>query len=152
MRHLTHDDVVKAIGLVDDVTIAKIIGTNATVDELAEAQAWITNDEPLINEGRPLPGGRVGELVDILAELEPSLDADEEADPPASAGLADAYGRPLALAKQNPLLLAVGGGFRHRRRSVSGSVQLPLRHRRLELRDFRGLRSLAVEGQHVAFA
>ena len=81
MRHLTHDDVVKAIGLVDDVTIAKIIGTNATVDELAEAQAWITNDEPLINQGRPLPGGRVGELVDILAELEPSLDADEEADP-----------------------------------------------------------------------
>jgi len=63
------------------VTIAKIIGTNATVDELAEAQAWITNDEPLINEGRPLPGGRVGELVDVLAELEPSLDADEEADP-----------------------------------------------------------------------
>ncbi len=81
MRHLTHDDVVKAIGLVDDVTIANIIGTNATVDELAEAQAWITNDEPLINEGRPLPGGRVGELVDVLAELEPSLDADEEADP-----------------------------------------------------------------------
>jgi len=81
VRHLTHDDVVKAIGLVDDVTIANIIGTNATVDELAEAQAWITNDEPLINEGRPLPGGRVGELVDVLAELEPSLDADEEADP-----------------------------------------------------------------------
>jgi hypothetical protein len=81
VRHLTHDDVVKAIGPVEDVTIGRIIGTNATVDELAEAQAWITNDEPLINEGRPLPSGRVGELIDILAELEPSLDADEEADP-----------------------------------------------------------------------
>ena len=29
-------------------------------------------------------------------------------------------------------------------------VQLPFRHRRLELRDFGGLRRLAVEGQHVA--
>src|SRR6266478_7826216 len=38
--------------------------------------------------------------------------------------------------------------------AVSGpypSVQLPFRHRSLELRDFGGLRRLAVEGQHVAF-
>src|SRR5215475_14239781 len=32
------------------------------------------------------------------------------------------------------------------------SVQLALRHRRLELRDLGGLRRLAVEGQHIAFA
>ena len=61
----------KAIGAADDVTIAQIIGTGATVDELAEAQAWMANDEPMMNAGRPLATGRVRELVDILAELEP---------------------------------------------------------------------------------
>jgi len=48
------------------------------VDELAEAQAWIVNDDPLLNDGKPLPGGRVRELIDILAELEPDEDVDEQ--------------------------------------------------------------------------
>ncbi len=59
------------------MTIAEIIGTGATADELAEAQAWIANDEPLMNAGKPLATGRVRELIDILAELEPSEDDDE---------------------------------------------------------------------------
>jgi hypothetical protein len=79
MRRLTRDDVIKAVGLADDVTIAEIIGTGAMVDELAEAQAWIANDEPLINAGKPLPSGRVGELIEILSELEP--EEDEETGP-----------------------------------------------------------------------
>lgn len=69
MRRISRDDAIKAIGRADDVAIAQIIGTGATVDELAEAQAWIANDEPLVNAGKPLPSGRVGELVDILSEL-----------------------------------------------------------------------------------
>jgi hypothetical protein len=79
MTQLTRDDVVKAIGEADDVTIAEIIGTGATAEELAEAQAWIVNDEALVNAGKPLPSGRVGELVEILTELEPN--EDEEAGP-----------------------------------------------------------------------
>ena len=79
MQRLTQEDVIKAIGRVDDVTIAQIIGINATADELAEAQAWIVNDDPLLNAGRPLATGRVRELVDILAELEPDDDDDREA-------------------------------------------------------------------------
>jgi hypothetical protein len=47
------------------------------VDELAEAQAWIANDEPLLNAGRPLATGRVRELLDILAELDPDEETDE---------------------------------------------------------------------------
>ena len=70
MRRITKDDAIKAVGAADDVVIAQIIGTGATVDELAEAQAWVANDEPLMNAGKPLPSGRVGELVDILSELE----------------------------------------------------------------------------------
>ena len=67
---------IKAIGAADDVTVAQIIGTGATVDELAEALAWIANDEPMMNSARPLATGRVRELVDILAELETDDDDD----------------------------------------------------------------------------
>jgi hypothetical protein len=77
MNRLTRDDVIRAVGEVGDVTIAEIIGTGATAEELAEAQAWIVNDEPLMNAGRPLPSGRIGELVEILEELE--TDEDDEA-------------------------------------------------------------------------
>ena len=56
MRRLTRDDVTKGVG--GRRTIAQIIGTGATVDELAEAQAWIVNDEPLMNAGKPLASGR----------------------------------------------------------------------------------------------
>lgn len=76
MTRLTRDDAIKMIGEIDDVAIAEIIGTGATVDELTEAQAWIANDEPLMNAGRQLPSGRVGELVEILTELEADEDDD----------------------------------------------------------------------------
>jgi hypothetical protein len=79
MKQLTRDDVITAVGEVDDVTIAEIIGTGATAEELAEAQAWTVNDDPLLNAGKPLPSGRVRELVDILAELEADEDDDKEA-------------------------------------------------------------------------
>jgi hypothetical protein len=78
-ERVTRDDVIKAIGAADDVTIAQIITTGATVDELAEAQAWMANDEPMMNSGRPLATGRVRELVDILADLEPDDDDDHDA-------------------------------------------------------------------------
>jgi hypothetical protein len=77
MTRITREDVVRTAGDIDDALIAEIIGTGATVEELAEAQAWIDNDEALMNMGRPLPNGRVGELVEILSELEAS-DAGED--------------------------------------------------------------------------
>jgi hypothetical protein len=70
MTPITRADVTRAVSQADDITIAKIIATGATAEELAEAKAWIANDEPLINAGRPLAKGRVGELVDILTELD----------------------------------------------------------------------------------
>jgi hypothetical protein len=76
MTRLTRDDVIKAIGEADDVAIAEIIGTGATAEELAEAQAWLANDEALINAGRPSPSGRVGELFEILSELAEGEDED----------------------------------------------------------------------------
>jgi hypothetical protein len=76
MTRLTRGDVIKAVGEVDDVTIAEIIGTGATAEELAEAQAWIANEGGLPDAGKPPPTGRVRELINMLAELEP--DEDEE--------------------------------------------------------------------------
>jgi hypothetical protein len=87
MTRLSRDDVVKAVDRADDVTIAQIIGTGATAEELAEAQAWLANDEPMINDLRPLAQGRVRELVDILSELE---EEEEEGGP--AAGSAPATG------------------------------------------------------------
>jgi hypothetical protein len=78
MRRVTRDDITRAVGQADDMVIAEIIGTGATVEELAEAQAWIANDEPLLNAGRPLATGRVRQLVDILAELEPGEDDEDQ--------------------------------------------------------------------------
>ena len=82
-ERITRDDVIKTIGSADDVTVAQMIATGATVEELAEAQAWMANDEPMMNTGRPLATGRVRELVDILAELEPDDDDDGRGAPAA---------------------------------------------------------------------
>jgi len=80
MTNLTRDDVIKAVGDVDDVTIAEIIGTGATAEELARAQAWIATEDVLLDAGKP-PAGRVRELIDILAELETDEEEDQEAGP-----------------------------------------------------------------------
>jgi hypothetical protein len=81
MQRLSRDDVSKAVSGADDVTIAEIIGTGATAEELAEAQAWLVNDEPMINDLRPLAQGRVRALVDILSELEEDDAEDDVANP-----------------------------------------------------------------------
>jgi hypothetical protein len=81
MKRVTRDDVTSVLGRVDDAVIAEIIGTGATTEELAEAKAWIVNDEPLMNDGRPLATGRVRELINLLAELEPDDEDDKEAGP-----------------------------------------------------------------------
>jgi hypothetical protein len=88
MGRLSRDDVTRAVSGADDVTIAEIIGTGASAEELAEAKAWLANDEPLINELRPLAHGRVRELVDILSEIEETGEEDDGAAP----GPADATG------------------------------------------------------------
>jgi hypothetical protein len=82
MASLTRKDIAALFGDLDDVVVADIIATGATADELAEAHAWLANDEPLLNAGRPLPGGRVARLVDILA----AISEEEEADEPALRG------------------------------------------------------------------
>jgi hypothetical protein len=70
MAALTREDVIAVLGRVDDRTIGEIIASGANRRELAEASAWLANDEPLMNAGRPLANGRVGRLVELLASLQ----------------------------------------------------------------------------------
>jgi hypothetical protein len=87
MTRLSRDDVIKTVDGADDVTIAQIIGTGATAEELAEAQAWLANDEPMINDLRPLAQGRVRELVDILSELDQDDDEQGPAGPSSASAI-----------------------------------------------------------------
>jgi hypothetical protein len=77
MSTLTRKDVTAMFGDLDDVVIAKIIATGATADELAEAHAWLANDEPLMNAGRPLPSGRVARVVDIIDAMNEEEEQEE---------------------------------------------------------------------------
>jgi hypothetical protein len=67
---LNRDQIIRTVGDIDDVAVAEIIATGATSEELAEAHAWLANDEPLLNSGKSLPTGRVGRLASILMALE----------------------------------------------------------------------------------
>ena len=57
---MTRQDVVSVLGLVDNATIAEIIASGATLEELREAWAWAFGDEALMSQGRPLPGNTGG--------------------------------------------------------------------------------------------
>ncbi len=79
MSTLMRKDVTAMLGELDEVVIVKIIATGATPEELAEAHAWLANDEPLMNAGRPLPSGRVARLVDIVAAISEEEEQEEVA-------------------------------------------------------------------------
>ena len=77
MNPLTRDDVINVFGQVDDIVIAEILGTGATAEELAEAQAWLSNNEPLMNSGKPMATGRVSRLIEIMEDIDEQV-ADPE--------------------------------------------------------------------------
>jgi hypothetical protein len=67
---LTRDDVVKVVGEVDDSVAAGLVRMGVTAEELAEARAWVDSDEALVNSGKPLPSGRVGQVVQLLSTID----------------------------------------------------------------------------------
>jgi len=70
---MTRQDVVSVLGPVDNATIAEIIASGASLEDVREAWAWAFGDEALMNQGRPLPGTRVAALIDLI---EPDDEAD----------------------------------------------------------------------------
>jgi hypothetical protein len=67
---LTRDEIIKALGEFDDSVVADLVSMGVTAEELAQARAWVENNEVLVNSGKPLPSGRVGELVELLTTIE----------------------------------------------------------------------------------
>ena len=67
---VTRAEVIAALGPLDDLLVAEIIATGVTPQELAQAHAWLSNDEALLNAGQPLPAGRVGALVEVIERIE----------------------------------------------------------------------------------
>jgi hypothetical protein len=72
-------DVKAVFGDLDDVTVAKIVASGATPQDLVEARAWMTGDDALMNVGKPLPAGRLGGLVDLLSSMEQEEDGAQDA-------------------------------------------------------------------------
>lgn len=70
---MTREEVVSVLGPMDNATIAEIIASGASLEELREAWAWAFGDEALINQGRPLPGTRVAALIDLVEPDEEDL-------------------------------------------------------------------------------
>ncbi|MGH6922797.1 MAG: hypothetical protein ACRED5_03410 [Propylenella sp.] len=70
MASLTREAIHRVLGPIDDTLAAELAATGASEEELAEAQAWVMSDDALMSDLRPLPKGRVAQLVDILAQLE----------------------------------------------------------------------------------
>ena len=68
---MTREEIALVIGPTDETLIADILYTGASFEELQEAWAWLNEDEALMGEGRPLPGTRVAEVINLL-------DADED--------------------------------------------------------------------------
>ncbi|MBZ9887182.1 hypothetical protein LB559_04370 [Mesorhizobium sp. BR1-1-3] len=73
---MTRQEVLSVIGSADDITVAEIIATGASIEELREAWAWAFADEALMGQGRPLPGTRGAALIDLLKP-----DEDDPAEP-----------------------------------------------------------------------
>jgi hypothetical protein len=63
---LTRTEVIALIGRSDDGVLTDILNMGASRSELAEARAWLENDEAMLNAGRPIPSGRIARLVEIL--------------------------------------------------------------------------------------
>lgn len=75
MLRPTREDVIATFGPLDDRVVSEVVATGATKAELAQARAWIDSDDAMMNEGRPLPAGPIGQVVEILTTL------DEDAEP-----------------------------------------------------------------------
>ncbi|WP_342641553.1 hypothetical protein [Rhodoligotrophos ferricapiens] len=73
---ITRQEISSVLGPVDDSFAAEIATLAPTREELAEAWAWVNSDEALVNDGRPLPSGKVAELIELLAS--PDALEDEE--------------------------------------------------------------------------
>lgn len=71
MTKLTHDQVVDTLGRMDDLRIAEIIATGATLPELIEAKRWVAGYKRTLGDEDDMRPSVVTRLCDILRTEEP---------------------------------------------------------------------------------
>lgn len=76
-RPISADELHRLLGDIDDATCARILATGATEAEVIEARQWLTADDQLGTELERGKRGVVGEVYDILVDLETPLDERE---------------------------------------------------------------------------
>jgi hypothetical protein len=74
VERLTSEETRALVGPADDATLTAVLELGPTRAELAEARAWIENDEAMLNDGRGSPSGRVARVVEMLREQEDEED------------------------------------------------------------------------------
>jgi hypothetical protein len=75
MTKLSREDVVRIVGDMDDIIVARLVGTGATVAELREAVAEVQVGEAL---GEPTPEPSTPRVAQLRAILRDVLDAEEQ--------------------------------------------------------------------------
>jgi hypothetical protein len=80
-KTVTAEDIREIVGPLDDSVVAAIVATGATVEEVAEAYAWLTADDSLSKELKHACQGRAAIVCDLLA---PEIEAPEEPARPVS--------------------------------------------------------------------
>lgn len=73
-RPISADALRRLLGDIDDATCARILATGATEAEVIEARQWLTADDQLGTELERGKRGVVGEVYEILVDLEAPLD------------------------------------------------------------------------------
>lgn len=68
MSELTRDEVLAAVHPLDDATVAEVIATGVTKEELAQACKF-AGREFKRHEHRDVPTGRVGRVISILERV-----------------------------------------------------------------------------------
>jgi hypothetical protein len=67
---LTHEEVTRICGDLEERKVAAILATGASLAELEEAIAWATGESDVMGEARLPVAGTVAQLYDILVEGE----------------------------------------------------------------------------------
>jgi len=75
MAILTRESLERALGPVDEATIAEIAALEATEEELLEARSWLANEEAMRAAGKALPTGRVAQILEWLESPSDDLEA-----------------------------------------------------------------------------
>ena len=75
MAILTRESLERALGPVDEATIAEIAALEATEEELLEARSWLANEEAMRAAGKALPTGRVAQIREWLESPSDDLEA-----------------------------------------------------------------------------